>query len=548
VNDLLTQVRARLWLRHVLLAGTAIVATILAFISYTAGALSGLERQSVDARFGIRGPLPPDGEIVIVAVDTRTLLARRASFARLPRADFARLLDRLHAAKPRLLAVDAQFTGQTDSYDDKSLVAAVARDGPVLLATHEVGSTPIPVPAGVPHAPGAILASAAVDVDSDGVLRRMMYAPIALKTFAVRAAELLLGRSVSHARFPDNHAWVDFRGPPGTFPSYSAIEVLENRVAASAFAGKTVLIGVTDPSAKDVFITAASSVPMAGVEFQANALSTILDGFPLQPLGDGASVVLLFVLAALPALLAIRLASLWVVVAATALLVLFLVAAQLAFDAGVIVPIADPLLALALATIGVVAAESFVQRKQLRNLQELFDLLPSPVSDFFISYRRGQSELAANTLREGMARKFGEESVFMDREAVEPGEQWPQRLQQAIASCRAMLVVVGPQWLEARAHDGSLRLSDPQDWVRREVEAGLLRREIAVVPVLHDGAKMPSEDQLPGPIKALACRQAVELTGHHLEQWIEELSESIQRGRLRDSQPTLGATAAADAL
>jgi hypothetical protein len=107
-----------------------------------------------------------------------------------------------------------------------------------------------------------------------------------------------------------------------------------------------------------------------------------------------------------------------------------------------------------------------VQRRQLRELQTVLDLLPSP-SDFFVSYRRGQSEPAANTLREGLARRFGEEHVFMDTDAIDPGEEWPRRIVDAIESCRAMLVVIGPQWLEARGQDASRRPDDPGDWVRR---------------------------------------------------------------------------------
>ena len=91
---------------------------------------------------------------------------------------------------------------------------------------------------------------------------------------------------------------------------------------------------VTDPAEKDVFVTAASSVPMAGVEVQANALTTILNGFPLQSAGSAVAVVLLLAFAALPPLLSLRLPALYVLVAAVALLLAFLLACQLAFDAG----------------------------------------------------------------------------------------------------------------------------------------------------------------------------------------------------------------------
>jgi CHASE2 domain-containing sensor protein len=300
-----SQALPRLWLRHALLAAAALGAGALAVLFYETGALSGLERQTVDARFSIRGAQGPADGVVIVGVDQRTLTAINGR-PPIPRRDYAQALDRLRAAGPRLLAIDAQFIGTTTAGDDRALLAAIARDGPVLLTTQDSAAGPLPVPADVRNARGAVLASAAVDTDPDAVLRRMIYAAVRLKTFAVVAAEMVRGRPVSPRDFPGNHAWVDFHGPPGTFPEYSLIDVVDGRVPSGRFAGKTVLVGVTDPVGKDVFVTSASSNPMSGVEFEANALTTILDGFPLQPVGNGLEILLLFVLAAVPAALSLR--------------------------------------------------------------------------------------------------------------------------------------------------------------------------------------------------------------------------------------------------
>jgi hypothetical protein len=172
---------------------------------------------------------------------------------------------------------------------------------------------------------------------------------------------------------------------------------------------------------------------------------------------------------------------------------------------------------------------------QRRSHQFLFNLL-SRSSDFFISYRRGQSELAANTLREGLSRKFGKKRVFMDTDAIEPGERWPRRLEEAIATSRAMLVVIGPQWLEHDAGPGARRIDQPGDWVRREIEEGLARPDLAVIPVTHDGASVPAREELPDSMKALSDCQAVTLTGRDIDQWITELVERIQVGRIRSSE------------
>ena len=65
---------------------------------------------------------------------------------------------------------------------------------------------------------------------------------------------------------------------------------------------------------------------------------------------------------------------------------------------------------------------------------------------------------------------------------------------------------------EARAADGTRRLADPGDWVRREVETGLATPRCAVVPVLLDGAKMPPAEALPESLVALTHRNAFALS------------------------------------
>jgi TIR domain len=128
----------------------------------------------------------------------------------------------------------------------------------------------------------------------------------------------------------------------------------------------------------------------------------------------------------------------------------------------------------------------------------LEDFLRPTESAFFVSYRRDQSSFVARSLRSALAARFGDASVFMDVTAISPGQKWPREIQEAILGCRAMLVIIGPYWLAARdPGSGSRRLDDPEDWVRREVEAGLARPEAAVIPVLVDGATMPGDSDLP---------------------------------------------------
>ena len=52
------------------------------------------------------------------------------------------------------------------------------------------------------------------------------------------------------------------------------------------------------------------------------------------------------------------------------------------------------------------------------------------------------------------------------------------------------------------------RLDDPNDFVRIEIGAAL-QRDIPVIPILVEGARVPRPDQLPEDIRELAFRNAL---------------------------------------
>ncbi len=97
-----------------------------------------------------------------------------------------------------------------------------------------------------------------------------------------------------------------------------------------------------------------------------------------------------------------------------------------------------------------------------------------------------------------------------------------------------VLVVIGPQWADARDRDGAVRLNDPADWVRLEVEAALASADAQLVPVLVDGAAMPAATALPPSLRALSEHQAFALSVERWSSDLEALIESIHSGRIRD--------------
>lgn len=152
----------------------------------------------------------------------------------------------------------------------------------------------------------------------------------------------------------------------------------------------------------------------------------------------------------------------------------------------------------------------------------------------FISYRREETAGHAGRLYDAIAERFGDGNVFMDVELA-PGVDFVERITEAVGACRALLVVIGPRWASASPGGGAPRIAEPGDFVRLEVETALARSEVRVIPVLVGGAQMPPSAELPESLRALARRNAIELS---------DLRWRYDVGRLADTLDGLtGATA-----
>jgi hypothetical protein len=127
----------------------------------------------------------------------------------------------------------------------------------------------------------------------------------------------------------------------------------------------------------------------------------------------------------------------------------------------------------------------------------------------FISYRRQGTAMHAGRLYDAMVARFGDHNVFMDLEMA-PGVDFVERITTAVGACRALLVVIGPEWMGAR--NSGARIADRADFVRLEVETALQAAEVTVIPVLVEGAQMPSPEQLPPELRPLTRRNAIELS------------------------------------
>ena len=208
-------------LRTRLFLGVAFGMTGLVLIAYAFhfGFFESLESQSVDMRFSLRGAKSQPKNLAIVTVDDRTFsdLAVRWPFNRKLH---SKIIDRICAGHPAAIAMDIQFSEYGTVDEDNALGQALYDcKGKVALATTEVSPT-------TPGAPNLIFDAAALkqfratagdsnfSTDKADVIRKMPYQIQGLNSFAIGAAEIATGKTITRSDMGDASQWIDFAGPP----------------------------------------------------------------------------------------------------------------------------------------------------------------------------------------------------------------------------------------------------------------------------------------------------------------------------------------------
>jgi adenylate cyclase len=348
--------------------------------------LQRLDLRTVDARLAVQGGHAADPRVALVAVDDATLGARAGSNGRLPRSDYARIIDRVRRDGPSVMALDVIFRTAGDPAEDRQLQSAIRRSGRALVLPYDEGNLRVLREAdGDPTArallfgrvqPAAVRTGyAGLPDDPDGTIRRANLVvdigrrgavDMSTPTFAFTAADIarrgaLRGRLAELSGASrravggqsDRTTWIDFARRPDAAARTSALDVLEGRRPADAFRDKLVVIGVTAGS-QDLHRTPVDA-RLPGVELQAAAIATLFRRAPerdTSQLVDMLTIVLIAGLGAAAALLPLRLS----IVAIAAVAVAFLATAQYLFaQQELVLGVAAPLLGLALAFLGVVA-------------------------------------------------------------------------------------------------------------------------------------------------------------------------------------------------
>lgn len=150
----------------------------------------------------------------------------------------------------------------------------------------------------------------------------------------------------------------------------------------------------------------------------------------------------------------------------------------------------------------------------------------APEPGIFISHRSGDASFAAAYVHRTLVNRFGERSVFYAARGAAPGTDFETALTEAARHARVVIVLIGPTWLTATDEHGLRRIDRRTDWVRREIEAAT-QAGAWIIPVLLEGAKMMSEQDLPSSLATLAHRQALRLDPAHADSTISKLADTI---------------------
>ncbi len=211
------------------------------------------------------------------------------------------------------------------------------------------------------------------------------YPPMAVRAVAAYTGvpwdrvELSLGQGVSIGAVaaPTDRAMrllINYRGPRGTFPTFSFVDLIEGRVPAEAVRDRLILVGAAAVGINDTFRSPFGSAPLPGVERMANTIDTLLrrDFIQRPDWLDALEAAAVLLLAALAGGGAAILPTRWSVAAGLAPILLWAAAAQIAFANGAWLALVAPEAAFGAALVAILTFRYLVVDRDGRQIKSAF--------------------------------------------------------------------------------------------------------------------------------------------------------------------------------
>ncbi len=318
-------------LRAILLLGTLTLVLLLQIAGLFPNVTTPLEQMEYSARdvlMRLRGRETPSDDIVIVAIDDESFSGTGFQWP-WPRSYFAEIVDQINAGGGKVIGVDI-FLSEPDPIDgnDQLFADALGRSISAVNVLQilkkgddQFSSFTLVRPLSPYRNVLDGIGITSFIRDEDAIIRSMQafdsYNGEVYYHWAFEVARLYLGVEMpsdptdkslqfNGKMVPLNagQLLVNFTGPAGSYPTYSAYSVALGDVLEQdpdAFRGKIVLIGATTVTLQDIYPTPFSTqIPTAGVEIVASTIDTLINGKYITQ----ASTWMAFLITILAALLA----------------------------------------------------------------------------------------------------------------------------------------------------------------------------------------------------------------------------------------------------
>jgi CHASE2 domain-containing sensor protein len=262
---------------------------------WSAPPLDRIERAAIDARFAMVSPHAPNPALLLVVLDDESVDAERRPLS-LRADEFANGLNRVFDAGARAVAIDLLLPS---TWAGSSPFAQLVARHPesVTLAAFSTDAGTVVGPECLPGLVTGLLGAERarqlfgfvnLDQDADGITRRLRLDYRAVDgapqpTWAARAASttgvaLLADRTRHH---------IDYTADARRFPRVSWRNVTRlAETSPGTFRDRVVLLGAAFVGSGDAHLPipgrGASEASLTGLELQALAVNTILDGFPIR--------------------------------------------------------------------------------------------------------------------------------------------------------------------------------------------------------------------------------------------------------------------------
>lgn len=322
--------------RFLIFAGIGVIAAAIALFLYSQKIdfLSSIDLRLKDARFKLRPPVKPDKDVVIAAIDSKSI----NELGRWPwdRRVIATLIDKLKDYGAKTIAFDIVFSESSNSASDRALSDAMQKNSNVVVGyffRHEEESQLSTVDAlmpsrikvvrlaeGVEEVPFASYPYAETNIplisesafssgffnvipDSDGVIRLsyllMLYEGEIYPSLALTSLKHYLGKEIvldiapyglerlliGDRQIPADESGrltINYYGRQGIFKTVSSVDVIKGRLKPNALKDALVFVGPTEIGIADLRVTPVDPT-LPGVEIHATVASSVLQrGFLIR--------------------------------------------------------------------------------------------------------------------------------------------------------------------------------------------------------------------------------------------------------------------------